>query len=55
MYRQLELFERDTKDMTSHKAESYTGIYGMHKYWSKKPHNIVRDLILRYSDVGDMY
>jgi len=54
MYRQLELFERDTKDMTSHKAESYTGIYGMHKYWSKKPHNIVRDLILRYSDVGDI-
>ena len=21
----------------------------MHKYWSKKPYNIVRDLILKYS------
>jgi hypothetical protein len=30
-------------------AEKYTGIYSMHKYWSKKPANLIRDLILKYS------
>lgn len=35
-------------------AESYTGIYSMHKYWSKKPFNLVRNLILKYSNENDI-
>jgi 16S rRNA G966 N2-methylase RsmD len=36
------------------KAESYTGIFGMHKYWSKKPHNIIKSLICENSKKGDI-
>ncbi len=35
-------------------AETYTGIYGLHKYWSKKPHNIIRSYIMQYSHVGEI-
>jgi len=35
-------------------AKSYTGIYGMHKYWAKKPFNLVRELILKNSKPGDI-
>jgi DNA modification methylase len=34
--------------------ESYTGMYAMHKYWSKKPFNLVRNLILKYSNKDDI-
>lgn len=34
--------------------QTYTGIYSMHKYWSKKPYNIVRNFILRYSKENDI-
>lgn len=44
---QMTLFEKPETD--NHVAESYTGIYAMHKYWSKKPFNIIRDFILKYS------
>jgi len=54
MLKQLTLFENETKDETNHIAKSYTGIYGMHKYWSKKPYNILRDFILRYTNKGDI-
>ena len=40
--------------INNHKAKSYTGIYSMHKYWSKKPFNVVRDFILKYSKKGDV-
>lgn len=43
-----------TKDINNHIAETYTGIYGMHKYWSKKPHNIIRDFISRYTNSGEI-
>ncbi len=33
---------------------SYTGLYSMHKYWGKKPHNIVRSFIERYTQSGDL-
>jgi len=49
MAKQLTLFDDETKSKTNHIAESYTGIYSMHKYWSKKPYNIIRDFILRYT------
>lgn len=54
MLKQLTLFENETKDETNHIAKPYTGIYGMHKYWSKKPYNILRDFILRYTKKGDI-
>jgi DNA modification methylase len=33
---------------------TYKGIYGMHKYWSKKPPNIVASFIERFSKPGDI-
>jgi len=33
---------------------SYTGLYSMHKYWGKKPYNIVRSFIERYTEKGDL-
>lgn len=54
MLEQLTLSEDETKGKTNHVAESYTGIYGMHKYWSKKPYNIIRDFILRYTNMGEI-
>ena len=36
------------------KAESYKGIYSTHKYWSKKPHNIIRHFIKTYSQKNDI-
>lgn len=41
-------------EVNKHIAESYTGIYSMHKYWSKKPFNIIRDFILKYSKRGEI-
>lgn len=35
-------------------AESYTGMYSMHKYWSKKPANLIRDLIVQYSKKNEI-
>ena len=35
-------------------AKSYTGIFGMHKYWSKKPYNIIKSLILENSKKDDI-
>lgn len=35
-------------------AEKYTGIYSMHKYWSKKPANLIRDLIVKYSKENEI-
>ncbi len=34
--------------------ETYKGLYAMHKYWSKKPHNLVANYIERYSTPGDI-
>lgn len=45
---QLDLFKTEEQTDT-YSAESYTGIYGMHKYWSKKPYNIIRAFIQKYS------
>lgn len=54
MNKQLTLFEDETKDKTNHIAESYTGIYAMHKYWSKKSYNIIREFILRYTEKDEI-
>ena len=41
-------------ETNNHTAKSYTGIYSMHKYWSKKPSNIIRDFILKYSKINEI-
>ncbi|MDD4111247.1 MAG: DNA methyltransferase [Clostridia bacterium] len=38
----------------SHKAESYTGLYALHKYWGKKPFNIMADFIEKFTQKGDI-
>jgi len=54
MNAKLTLLKDKTKDSNNHKAKSYTGIYAMHKYWSKKPYNIIREFILRYTEKGQI-
>lgn len=34
--------------------KTYTGFYSMHKYWSKKPYNLVSSFINRFSEHGDV-
>jgi adenine-specific DNA methylase len=34
--------------------ETYKGLYAMHKYWSKKPHNLVANYIERFSAPNDI-
>jgi len=52
---QLELLNTETKQSSNHhKAASYTGIYGMHKYWSKKPYNIINHFIKKYSEENEI-
>ncbi len=52
---QLDLFGLPTvknvknKEIT-HEAKSYTGLYGLHKYWGKKPYNIISDFIKKYTN-----
>ncbi|QQS35183.1 MAG: DNA methylase [Ignavibacteriales bacterium] len=50
---QLEIFDVK-KNIDDYSAESYTGIYGVHKYWSKKPYNIIRHFIEKYSRVEEI-
>ena len=40
--------------LESIKPKSYTGIYSMHKYWSKKPYNIINEYIKQFSKEGDI-
>lgn len=54
MYKQSSLFENKEDNKSSYIGEPYTGIYGMHKYWSKKPYNIIQDFILRYTNKGEI-
>ncbi len=57
--KQLSLFgEVEIEDVSfeeiSHKAKSYTGLYALHKYWGKKPYNIMADFIKKYTQKGDI-
>jgi DNA modification methylase len=38
----------------NHNAQPYSGVYSLHKYWSKKPQNIIRRLIENHSNQGDV-
>lgn len=46
--------ERQVRCIEDLKPSTYKGIYAMHKYWSKKPPNIVAYLIEKYSKEGDI-
>lgn len=46
--------EDNPKNEISYHAESYKGLYAMHKYWGKKPSNIMAGFIKRYSKEGDI-
>ncbi|MDE2858185.1 MAG: DNA methyltransferase [Chloroflexota bacterium] len=41
-------------DMEHQPPKSYKGIYAMHKYWSKKPPDLVSNYISRFSSPGDV-
>ena len=45
---------RTTQTLSDYIPESYTGIYSMHKYWSKKPFNIIHKYIEQYTVAGDV-
>lgn len=36
------------------KAETHTPEYSMHKYWARKPHNVIRECIDKLTDDGDI-
>ena len=43
--------------ITKHSDEipkSYTGIYSMHKYWSKKPFNVISKYVEEYTKPNDI-
>lgn len=54
---QLSLFG-DAKVVSDWEQEkppkTYKGLYAMHKYWSKKPYNLIADYIKRFSSPGDI-
>jgi DNA modification methylase len=57
--RQLNLFGEPVKENISneeitHAAKSYTGLYALHKYWGKKPYNIMADFIKKYTNKNDI-
>ena len=39
---------------TDEAPKSYTGIYSMHKYWSKKPFNVISKYIKTYTKLNDI-
>jgi DNA modification methylase len=60
-----ELFNSYILNKSTHNSQSecshtdltpvtYKGIYSMHKYWGKKPHNIVRSFIEYYTEKGQI-
>jgi len=51
---QMKLFETKKENSFNYFADTYKGIYALHKYWSKKPYNVVRYFILKYSKKGDI-
>ena len=54
LFEQYEVKQKKEKKDVSLKAESYTGVYGMHKYWGKKPYNIMAAFIERYTAKGEL-
>ncbi|GAA5818476.1 MAG: DNA methylase [Methanobrevibacter sp. CfCl-M3] len=40
--------------INNHEAKAYSKFYRMHKYWSKKPYNIIKHFIEKYSEEEDI-
>jgi 16S rRNA G966 N2-methylase RsmD len=57
---QLSFLESEQKIVTktdkrnNEQPETYTGMYAMHKYWSKKPYNLVAQYIEKYSKSNEI-
>ena len=51
---QMKLFKTKNEESFNHTADTYKGIYALHKYWSKKPYNVIRHFILKYSNKEDI-
>jgi len=51
---QTKLINVENNKNTAPPADTYKGIYGSHKYWSKKPYNVIRYFISKYSKEGDV-
>lgn len=46
--------KQKNEESFNHTASIYKGIYALHKYWSKKPYNVIRHFILKYTDEEDI-
>jgi NAD(P)H-flavin reductase/DNA modification methylase len=44
----------DTAITPGKAGDSYTDIYHMHRYWSKKPSEVIKEYISRYTSEGDI-
>ncbi|MFK4898296.1 DNA methyltransferase [Lactococcus petauri] len=57
-YQQISLFEefsnKKKEKMKNIKAKTHPAHYMMHKYWGRKPHNVVSDYIDNYTNPGDV-
>ncbi len=51
---QLKRSEIMLTNRTEETPKSYTGIYSMHKYWSKKPFNVIHKYIQTYTKPNDI-
>lgn len=58
-YEQMNLFSANpnkhhNQNMKNIRAKSHPAHYLMHKYWGRKPHNVVREYIDNYTNPGDI-
>jgi DNA modification methylase len=51
---EIEDIPREADNLGGERPETYKGMYAMHKYWSKKPHNLVARYIQRFSERGEI-
>ncbi len=51
---EVEDIPQKVDDLGDERPETYKGMYAMHKYWSKKPHNLVAQYIQRFSERGEI-
>jgi len=50
----LETAQETIPETNDAQPKTYTGMYAMHKYWSKKPYNLVSLYIERYSKANEL-
>ena len=48
------IIENMNAELSNETPKSYTGIYSMHKYWSKKPFNVINRYVKAYTKQGDI-